>query len=78
MKSATNTLKTASKRVIQKTAEATDVLIGNKVADKNKKNSLQNNSDTDSETEKLVEILRKKYISPKKRQWIVDDLRLMW
>ena len=68
MKSATNTLKTASKRVIQKTAEATDVLIGNKVADKNKKNSLQNNSDTDSETEKLVEIPRKKYISPKKRQ----------
>ena len=66
MKSATNTLKTASKRVIQKTAEATDVLIGNKVADKNKKNSLQNNSDTDSETEKLVEIPRKKYISPKK------------
>ena len=78
MKSAANTLKTASKRVIQKTAEATDVLIGNKVADKNKKNSLQNNSDTDSETEKLVEIPRKKYISPKKRQWIADDLRLMW
>ena len=33
-KSATNTLKTATKRAIQKTAEATDDLIGNKIADK--------------------------------------------
>ena len=32
-KPATDTLKTASKRVIQKTAEATDDLIGNKIAD---------------------------------------------
>ena len=33
-KSATDTIKTASKRVIQKTAEATGDLIGNKIADK--------------------------------------------
>ena len=30
-----NTAKTASKRVVQKTAEATEDLIGNKIADKN-------------------------------------------
>ena len=45
-KSTTNTKKTASKRVIQKTAEATDDLIGNKIADKitsvSKKNLLMN------------------------------------
>ena len=33
-KSATDSIKTASKRAIQKTAEATGDLIGNKVADK--------------------------------------------
>ena len=33
-KSAADAIKTASKRVIQKTAEATGDLIGNKVADK--------------------------------------------
>ena len=33
-KSTTDTIKTASKRVIQKTAEATGELIGNKIADK--------------------------------------------
>ena len=33
-KSATDAIKTASKRAIQKTAEATGDLIGNKIADK--------------------------------------------
>ena len=33
-KSTTDTIKTASKRAIQKTAEATGDLIGNKIADK--------------------------------------------
>ena len=33
-KSATNAIKTASPRAIQKTAEATDDLVGNKIADK--------------------------------------------
>ena len=33
-KSTTDAIKTASKRAIQKTAEATDDLIGNKIADK--------------------------------------------
>ena len=33
-KSATDEIKTASKRAIQKTAEATGVLVGNEIADK--------------------------------------------
>ena len=48
-KSATDALKTSSKRVIQKTAEATDDLIGNKIASritKVSKNSQQNISET--------------------------------
>ena len=42
-------MKTVSKRAIQKTAEATDDLIGNKIADsitKVSKTSPQNNSET--------------------------------
>ena len=48
-KSTTDVIKTASKRAIQKTAEATGVLIGNKIADeitsvsKKSSNELQNN-----------------------------------
>ena len=47
--SAINALKTSSKRVIQKAAEATRDLIGNKIANivtKVSKNSQQNNSET--------------------------------
>ena len=61
--SATGSLKSATKRAIQKTAEATGDLIGNKVADKNtriSKISPQNNSERDEE-----EILKQRYISPK-------------
>ena len=48
-KSATDTLKTSSKRIIQRTAEATGDLIGNKIANritKVSKKSQQNNSET--------------------------------
>ena len=45
-KSTTDAIKTASKRAIQKTADATGVLIGNKIADKitsvSKKSSAEN------------------------------------
>ena len=48
-KFATDAIKTASKRAIQKTAEATGDLIGNKIADKitsvSKKPSNNNNDD---------------------------------
>ena len=56
--SATGSLKTATKRAIQKTAEATGDLIGNKIADKITRISKilpQNNSERDEE-----EILRER------------------
>ena len=77
-KSATDAVKTASKRAIQKTAEATGDLIGNKTADKItsvlKKPSNNNNDDDDN-----VEITtnKKRYISPGERQQIINELRLV-
>ena len=59
--------KTVSKRAIQKTAETTGYLIGNKIADKITKVSKkleQNNSETVT-NEHDKEILKERYISPK-------------
>ena len=54
-KSATEDIKTASKRAIQKTAEATGDLIGNKIADKttsaSQKSSSNNNNNVDENSE---------------------------
>ena len=61
--------KTASKRVVQKTAEATRDLIGNKIADKI---TSIGKSKEKEKTNKSEEI----YISPEKRQQIIDGLRL--
>ena len=76
-KSAADAIKTASKRVIQKTAESTDELISNKIADKiisvsQKKSNNNNNTDD-------VELFthKKRYISPEERQQIIDELRLV-
>ena len=72
--SAIDVLKTSSKRAIQKTAEATDDLIGNKIADKItrvSKTSPKNNSETNEE-----EILTERFIPSGLRQKIIDDLRL--
>ena len=74
--SATNALKTTSKKVIKKTAEATGDLIGNKVADritKVSKISQQNNSEIII-NEHDNEISKERYIYPKERQDIIDDL----
>ena len=66
----------ASKRAIQKTAEATGYLIGNKIADKiasvSKKSSNNNNDEN-------VELTthKKRYISPEERQQIINELRLV-
>ena len=75
--SATDVLKTASKSGIQKTAEATGDLIGNKIANNVTKNSTHNKSETDLKTEEKSIERREEYISPQKRQQIIDDLRLM-
>ena len=61
--------KTASKRVVQKTAEATGDLIGNKIADKTTSIDKSKEKEKPKETEET-------YISPEKRQQIIDDLRL--
>ena len=77
--SATDAFRTTSKKAIQKTAEATVDLIGNKIANKItkiSKTSQQNNSETVS-NEHDKEITKERYISPEERQKIIDDLRLI-
>ena len=63
--------KLTSKRVAQKTAEATGYLIGNKIADKITSVS---KSKKDDQTKKVEEI----YIPPEKGQQIIDDFKLFW
>ena len=72
--SAADVIKNISKRAIQKTAEATCDLIGNKIADKItrvSKTSPKNNSETNEE-----ETLRKKIISPELSQKVTDGVRI--
>ena len=67
--SATNALKTASKKAIQKVAAAAGDLIGNKTADRItevSKTLPHNNSETNEE-----EIFREIYISPEQKQKIL-------
>ena len=73
-KLATDVLKSALEKAIQKTAEIAGDFIGNKIVDKItsvSETSPRNNSVTNEE-----EIPREKCISPEKRQKIIDDLRL--
>ena len=66
------------KRVIQKTAEAAGDLIGNKIANritKVSKNSQQYNLEK-AANEHDKEIPKERYVSPKERQEITDELRL--
>ena len=75
-------IKAASKRTIQKTAEATRDFIGNKIADKItsvSKKKFTKELPNDETKEKNVEITthKERYISPKERQQIIDELRLV-
>ena len=80
-KSTADAIKAASKRVIQKTAEETRDLIGNKIADKitsvstqlhsKRPNNNNNNEDVELTTRK------KRCISPEERQQISNELRLV-
>ena len=77
-KSATDAIKTASKRAIQKTAEATGDLVGNKTADKItsvSKKSTTKLPTTDEDAELTTP--KKRYISPEERKQIIDELRLV-
>ena len=80
-KSATNAIKTLSQQAIQKTAEATGDLIGNKIADKITSISKKSNKElpnNDNEKEDVEITTRKKrYLSSEGKQRIIDKLRLV-
>ena len=81
-KSTTDAIKTSSKRAIEKTAEATGDLFGNKIADKItsvlKKTSDNNNGNNNNNNEDLeITAHKKRYISPEERQHIMNELRLV-
>ena len=83
-RSTTDAIKTASKREIQKTAEATGDLIGNKIADKitivskkPAKKLFNNNDETTEEEDAEITAHKKRYTSPAERQQIIDELRLV-
>ena len=77
--STTDAIKTASKRAIQKTEEATGDLIGNKIADKitNVSNKKSNNNNNNNNDNVELKTQKKRYISPKERQQIINELRLV-
>ena len=77
-KYAIDAIKTASKRGIQKTSEATGDLVCNKIADKITSVSKKSNEklptiDEDAE----LTTPKKRYISPEERQQIIGELRLV-
>ena len=66
-------IKTASKRAIQKTAEATGDLIENKIADKITNPSKKSSKGLQDDEK---EIPKERYVSPEKRQQVINELRL--
>ena len=80
-KATTDAIKTASKRAIQKTAGATDDLIGNEIADKitsvSKKPSNNNSNNNNNNEDLEITAHKKRYISPEERQQIINELRLV-
>ena len=78
--SKTDAIKTASKRVIQKSAEGTSALIGSKIADKipsvsKKKPDKELHNDETEDVE--IATPKKRYISPEERKQIIEELRLV-
>ena len=59
-----NFAKTAGKRILKKSAEATGDLIGNKIADKITAKPIKN------------DVTNERYVSPEETQKILDELRL--
>ena len=66
---------TASKRAIQKSAEATGDLICNKIADKIRSVSKKSNNNNNEDVE--ITAQKKRYISPEERQQIINELMLI-
>ena len=74
-KSTADAVKVSSKRAMQKTAETTGALIGNKTSDKITKASNVYSMELHSKVADN-EILKERYISPEERLQIIDELRL--
>ena len=68
---------TAGKKIVHKSAEATGDLIGNKIADKITIASKISQNEEIQSIEVNNEISNERYIPPKKRQQIIDELRLI-
>ena len=62
--------KTVGKKILKKTAEATGDLIGNKIADKITSASKKSHDEVNNE------IPKERYIPPKERQKIIDELKV--
>ena len=76
-KSAADAIKTAPKREIQKTAEATDDLVGNKISDKITSVSKKSTKKLTTIDEDVELSTHKIYISPQERRQIIDESRLI-
>ena len=75
-KSATDALKIASKRAIQKTAEASGGLVVNFIVDKI--TSISKKPASEPHPNAVTnEIPKERYISPQERQKIIDEIRLI-
>ena len=68
-KTGVDAAKTASKRLVQKTAATTDDLIGNKIADKITSLGESKSKEKEDKRQKI-------YIPPEKRHQIIDELSL--
>ena len=66
----------AGKKIVHKSAEATGDLIGNKIADKITSASKKSQNEEIQSNEANNEITKERYISPKERQKIIDELKL--
>ena len=75
--STTDAILNASNRAIQKAAEVTGDLIGNRIADKMASVSKKLSQNNSKEAKNEIEIPKERYISPEERQKIIDELRLI-
>ena len=69
-------VKTAGKKILNKTAKATGDLIGNKIADKITSASKKSHNEKIQSNEVNHEMRKERYTSPKERQKIIDELKL--
>ena len=67
----------AGKKMVHKTGEATGDLIGNKIADKITSAPKKPQNEEIPSNEVSNEIPKERYISPKERQKIIDELKLI-